>query len=411
MNDLKRTINYQFPLVLIDKIIDVQEENRLVAIKNVTVNEIFFQNSLLTDYYLPEGFIIESIKQTAHILINKCINNMAVRIFFDAIEKINFYKTVYAGDQLRIEIELLKLSDQKVKIEAKALVDGQLILEGNFRFILTEPPSRPQIHPTASVHHSAILGKDAVIGPYSIVGENVIIGPRTILEAHTMVEKWTQIGEDCHIHFGSVIGSQPQDKKYQGEKGLVKIGDRTVIREYTTVNRPTGDDTTLVGSDCLFLTNVHIGHNCKIGNGVVITNLTHISGHIEIQDQVIIGGMVGMHQFVRIGKGCMVGGYSKISQDLPPFMLCEGNPVSVRTPNVIGLRRSGASRESLAELKQIYKTFYRSNLNIKQALTEIENQKLNKTEEARYFVDFIKSKSKRGITRLALETKEDEEIF
>lgn len=410
MNDLQKSINYQFPLMLIDKIIDLQEENCLVAIKNVTANESFFQNSLLIDYYLPEGFIIEAIKQTAHILLTKTINNLAVRIFFDTIEKISFYRSVQAGDQLRIEIELLKITDRKANIMVKALVEGKVVVEGSLIFQLTEPPSRPQIHPTASVHPSAVLGKDAIIGPYSIVGENVIIGARTILEAHTMVEKWAQIGDDCHIHFGSVIGSPPQDKKYHGEKGLVKIGNRTTIREYTTVNRPTGDDITEVGSDCLFLTNVHIGHNCKIGNGVVITNLTHISGHIEIGDGAIIGGMVGMHQFVRIGKGSMVGGYSKVSQDLPPFMLCEGNPVSIRTPNVIGLRRSGASRDALHELKQIYKIFFRSNLNTNQALTEIENQQIAKTPEAKYFIDFIKAKSKRGITKLACDT-ENEEIF
>ncbi len=401
ISDLRKKLQAKYPIILIDQIIEFPEDNRLAAIKNVTLNESFFQNSNLEEIFLPEGFILEAIAQTSQILISKKINNPATSIFFDSVKSIKFHKRVFPGEQLRIEVEINKITEKLVTVNTTTLKNGQLVSEGIITFKLTEEPSRPQIHPTAEVHSSALIGKDVIIGPYCVIGENVIIGARTILDAHTMVEKWTQIGEDCHIHFGSVIGSGPQDKKYQGEKGFVKIGNRTIIREYGTINRPTGEnEVTQIGDDCLILTNVHVGHNCKIGNGVVITNLTHVAGHIEIEDKAIIGGMVGMHQNVRIGKGSMVGGYSKILQDVPPFMLCEGTPAIIRATNSIGLKRSGASMTAIKEMKQIHKIFFRSNLNTSQAIEEIDKAGITTSAEAKYFMNFIKTKSKRGLTKL-----------
>ncbi|NQY74749.1 MAG: acyl-ACP--UDP-N-acetylglucosamine O-acyltransferase [Candidatus Margulisbacteria bacterium] len=266
-------------------------------------------------------------------------------------------------------------------------------------FTLTEVPSKPNIHPTASVHPSAILGKDVSIGPYSIVGKNVIIGDRTKLEAHVLIEKWTQIGDDCHIHFGAVIGSPPQDTKYEGEKSWVVMGDRNVIREYVTINRSTGkNNITKIGSDCLFLTNVHIAHNCELGDHVIIANATALGGHTIIEDYATIGGITGIHQFVRIGKGSMVGGFTGVYQDIPPFMLCEGNPAYVRGINAIGLKRLGMSVKQVSLMKKAFKLLYRTDLNTTQAVKEIKDFE-HELPELEQLVSFLKADTIRGITK------------
>jgi UDP-N-acetylglucosamine acyltransferase len=293
-------------------------------------------------------------------------------------------------------------------MDGMALVNGELVCEGEFTFTLSLRPTRPQIHRTASVHASAILGKDVVIGPNVIIGENVVIGDNTIIEGHVMIEKWTQLGSQCHVHFGSVIGSGPQDVKYAGERSFVKIGDRNIIREYVTINRATGREAaTVVGSDNLFLTNVHLAHNCHVGNHVTIANMTNIAGHSIIEDRVLIGGMTGVHQFVRIGEGAMVGAYTRLPQDVPPFMLCEGNPALIRTLNLIGLKRRGVSRVAIQEIRRIFKHYYRMEKNASQALHDIEAEGVT-SSEAQRLLQFLKLDSPRGIIKKASKADEDE---
>jgi UDP-N-acetylglucosamine acyltransferase len=397
------------PFVLIDQVIELEHNSHIIAIKNVSLNEPFFNNLFMEEPVLPESIIIEALQQAGFLLLSEQLRLSTVKTFFEAIKEIKFINKVRPGDQLRLEVEIKKQTDTEVKLNGKALVEGKVVSEGVFVFQLALAPSKPQIHTTASVHPSAVLGKDVVVGPYSTVGEDVVIGDRTILEAHALIEKCTRIGEDCHIHFGCVLGSNAQDRKYSGEKTYVVLGDRNILREYVTINRSTGAGTiTQIGNDNMFLTNVHIGHNVVVHNNVTITNLTHIAGHVTIEDNVIIGGLVGMHQFLRVGKGAMVGGYSRIPQDVPPFMLVEGNPAYIRTPNLVGLKRRGASKEALVELKSAFKLFCRSNLNTSQAIAEME--KVNfKSEEAKYFLNFIKADSKRGLTKGEADTSNEQE--
>lgn len=404
----KKRISRFHSFVLLDQILDIDDEKRIIAIKNVTLNEPFFQNQELEDPVFPDSMIIESILQAASLLLSKENKFASTRLFFDTIDKIQFKGTAKPGDQLRFEIEQISRTETTVKIQAKVLINGTIICEGKLTFKITQTPSKPQIHPTASVHPSAILGKDVSIGPYAIIGEHVIIGDRTTIEAHSFVDKWTQIGEDCKIHFGCVLGSPAQDVKYKGERAGVIIGNRSILREYVTVNRATGENQfTRIGDDVLLLTNVHIGHNCTIDNKVIITNSANVAGHVHIEERAIIGGMVGMHQFVRIGKGCMIGGYSRIPQDVPPFMLCEGNPAYVRFPNLVGLKRSGASRQALLEIKTAYKILFRSQLNTKQAIEEIQKHDFQ-TPEFKHLYQFITADSKRGITKKPLDGEETE---
>jgi len=399
INDISELIPHRYPFLLVDRVLDFESNKRIVAIKNVTINEPFFQGHFPGSAVMPGVLIVEALSQAGAILLLKNSEHAGRQPHFTSIEKTQFKKPVYPGDQLRLEVAIESIQDTTIAFSGKALIDGKLICESSFNFMLNERPSKPQIHKTAYVDPSAVLGKNVVIGPNAIIGEHVYIGDNSIIEANTFLEKWTRIGEDCHIHFGCVIGSAPQDTSYKGEKSWVVIGDRCEIREYATINRATGADTvTEIGDDNLFLTHVHIAHNCKLGSRIIIANGTNIAGHTHVEDKVVIGGMTGIHQFCRIGRGAMVGAYTRLPQDVPPFMMCEGNPATIRGLNIIGLRRGGSDKTAIQEVKDIHRLYFRSKLTNKEAFEEIEKLHIT-SEEGQHLVGFLSAESKRGITK------------
>jgi UDP-N-acetylglucosamine acyltransferase len=254
------------------------------------------------------------------------------------------------------------------------------------------------IHPTAIVHPNANIARGVDIGPYCLVGENVSIGKGTMLQAHVVINGWTQLGEDCEIYPFATIGASSQDRKYTGERALTKIGSRTVLREYVSVHRATGEDqVTAVGDDCLLLAYVHIAHNCILGNHVTMSNLAQLAGHVEVGDFVTIGGQAGVHQFTRIGRYAMVGGASKITKDVPPFFLIEGNPAEPYGLNSVGLRRAGFSVEERNEIKKFYKILYNPKLNVSQAVEEMKAEA--SSDPGRELVAFLEAPSQRGILK------------
>lgn len=262
------------------------------------------------------------------------------------------------------------------------------------------------IHQSAFVDPSAQLGSGVIVGPYAIIGKDVQVGDRTEVYAHSVIGSGTTIGMDCELHYGAIIGDKPQDISYKDEPTKVIIGDRTKIREYVTIHKATGPgNATVVGDDCFLMSFVHVGHNCKIGNRVVIVNQTSLAGHVEIEDFVTIGGMVGIPQFLKVGKLAMVAGYSRLFQDVPPFMLAEGNPAEVHAINAVGLKRNQfITRETASTIKQAYRLLYRENLNTTQAIEKIKLECVDKSgvllPEIQHLIEFIK-KAKKGISRSA----------
>lgn len=254
------------------------------------------------------------------------------------------------------------------------------------------------LHPTAIVHPSAEIGKNAEIGPYCIVGEHVSIGARTVLQAHVIVNGWTQIGDDCLFYPFSTVGAASQDRKYAGERAFTRIGDRTVLREYVSIQRATGhDEVTAVGNDCLLLAYVHIAHNCILGNGVTMSNLAQLAGHVQLGDHVTIGGQTGVHQFTRVGRHAMLGGMSKVIKDVPPFFLVEGNPCEPYGLNSVGLRRAAFSADERNEIKRFYKLLYNPKLNVSQAVEAMKAQAT--TEPGREIIAFLEAPSQRGVLK------------
>jgi UDP-N-acetylglucosamine acyltransferase len=264
----------------------------------------------------------------------------------------------------------------------------------------TSLPAGPRLslHSFAVVHPEAKLGRGVEIGPFCVVGPHVVIGEGTKLLSNVIVNGHTIIGRENEIHPFAVIGAASQDKKYRGEISYVRIGDGNVLREYVTIHRGTGAETeTIIGNNNLLLAYVHIAHNCRIGNRVVMSNGAQLAGHVLVGDGANIGGMSGVHQFVRIGRMAMIGGMSRVVKDIPPFVLVEGNPTVVYGLNTVGLKRSNLSAESLAELKDAYRILYRSNLNLTNALERLRD--MVRTEEGRELVAFLQEETDRGILK------------
>lgn len=250
---------------------------------------------------------------------------------------------------------------------------------------------KTEIDQTALVDPTAEIGENVTIGPYCVIGKNVRLGDGTRLDSHVVIEENTSLGKGCTVLKGAVLGGAPQDYKYHGEQSFLKIGDGNIIREYVTIHRASGDgESTIIGDNNMLMAYCHVAHNCHLGSNITMANMVGISGHTLVEDKVVFGGIVGVHQKVRIGKLAMVGGFSKVVQDVPPFAMADGRPSRVCDLNVIGLRRSGVTPKVRTDLKQAYKLLYRSNLNITQALEAIESE-IEPSEELQYLLDFIRN--------------------
>ena len=254
------------------------------------------------------------------------------------------------------------------------------------------------IHPSAVVHEGARLGADVEIGPYSVVGPNVRLGDRTKIMPHVFLDGETTLGADCTVFPFASIGSRTQDLKYRGGKTYVEIGDGTTLREYVTVNCGTADgEVTRVGSCCHIMAYCHVAHGSRVGNGVIMANGASLSGEVLVEDEATIGGMTGVHQFTRIGRMAMVGGMSRITQDVPPFMLVEGNPAAAHGINSVKLQRANVPADTQAVLKKAFKLLYRQGLSTSQAVERMRAE-LTLCPEIEHLLDFI-AKSERGILR------------
>lgn len=252
------------------------------------------------------------------------------------------------------------------------------------------------IHPTAIVSPRAKLGERVVIGPFAMVGDGCELGDDCEIHPRATLDRDVKLGKGVKVGIGSVLGGPPQDLKYAGEQTTVEIGDGTVIREYVTVNRGTSQSfKTTVGTKCLLMSYVHLAHDCHIGNGVILGNTVQLAGHVTIEDRATLSGLSGVHQFVRIGRNAFIGGCSRVSKDIPPFLKAVGNPVKLYGLNSVGLRRSGFSEEVVRELKRAYRLFFRSDMNLSQALRHAETE-LEMFPEVRELMRFVEE-SGRGV--------------
>ncbi len=254
-----------------------------------------------------------------------------------------------------------------------------------------------QIHPTAEIHSGAELGHDVVIGPYCVIGSKVRLGERCVLRNHVSIEGPCVIGPENEFFPFACIGQRTQDLKYDGEPTHLNIGERNCFREFVTVQRATAPGSvTTIGGFGNFLAYTHIAHDCTVGDHVIFSNNGTLAGHVEVGDYAIIGGLTAVHQFCRIGVHSITGGCSKIVQDVPPYMIADGNPAEVRSINKVGLERRGFSAEAIKHIRRCFRLIYRSDLNLKQALEEL--RELPSSPEMEAILAFAET-SERGLIR------------
>jgi UDP-N-acetylglucosamine acyltransferase len=255
-----------------------------------------------------------------------------------------------------------------------------------------------QIHPTAIISPGAKLGSKVSVGPYTIIDEHVTIGDETTIGSHCVITGRTTMGKRNRVFTGAVIGSEPQDVKYNGETCFLEIGDDNYIREHVTINPGTGENTkTVIGNDNWLMIQTHVGHNCVLGSHIKLANLATLGGHVQIDDYATIGGVTPVHQFVRVGRYVMIGGGFRAVQDVVPYMIAGEEPLRVIGVNQIGLERNHFSKEVIDTLKKAHKVIFRNNLTLKEAITELSTN-FPQTDEIKNLVEFL-STSTRGIVR------------
>jgi UDP-N-acetylglucosamine acyltransferase len=254
------------------------------------------------------------------------------------------------------------------------------------------------IHPTAVIHPGAQIGANCSVGPYCVIGENVALGEGSVLHSHVVIDGNTRLGRGNEIFPFASIGLKTQDLKWKGGITRTEIGDENTFREYVTIHSATSDgEATVVGSKNHILAYCHLAHNVVLGNQIIMSNVATLAGHVTVEDQAVIGGLAAIHQFCRIGKMSIVGGCSKVVQDVPPFMLADGNPAETRTVNKVGMERNGVSLEAQDALRRAYKILFREGLTISNALVRIEKE-LPNLPEVQHLINFTRSSS-RGISK------------
>ncbi len=253
------------------------------------------------------------------------------------------------------------------------------------------------VHSTAIIAPGAKLHPSVKVGPYTIIGPDVEIGENTVIGAGCHILGHTTLGSGNVLHPSVVIGTPPQDLKYKGEKTFVKIGNGNHFREFVTIHLAEGEgNSTIVGDNNLLMAYVHIAHNCKVGNNIIMSNCTTLAGHVEVGDRAVLGGFTGIHQFCKVGCMVMIGGMSKIVKDVPPFIKIDGNPARVVGLNSVGLKRNNVSRESIASIRELYKVFFRSELNVSQVMEKWVELVNADDPHVTMFHDFVMC-AKRGV--------------
>jgi UDP-N-acetylglucosamine acyltransferase len=262
----------------------------------------------------------------------------------------------------------------------------------------SKPIMPTSIDKRAVVSPKAQIGDNVCVGPFTVIEDDVVIGDGCKIAANVLIANGARVGKNCTIHHAAVVSNAPQDLKYAGEETISEVGDNTVIREFVTIHRGTAETgKTIVGSDCLLMANVHIAHDCRVGNKCILANVVALGGHAKLGDWVIIGGLTPVHQFVTIGSHAMLGGGFRAVQDVPPYVLAGREPLRYDGINIIGLRRRGFTREQIENIEKAYHVLYSSGLMFSEAVKKIENE-FPQTDEISTIVSFLKS-STRGIIR------------
>ena len=454
-DEITQILPHRYPMLLVDKITEIEAGHRIVGLKNVTATEEFFQGHFPGHPVMPGVLLLEAMAQVAGVLILVSRNTPGALSYFAKVEKARFHHPVRPGDTVVTEAILDVLRGPIAKVTVVGRVDGQIVVDADYTFFtstvasgavaqtiirtagakaiqgaenlalpapapapasvevpqsaapapmsapapaekapvlapaIATPHPKVTIHPSSIVDPKADLGEGVEIGPFCIIEAGTKIGAGSTLESNVIVKRGTTLGANCRLMPHIILGGEPQDMKFKGEESFVRIGNNNILREMVTIHRATGEgQATVIGDDNLLMAYVHFGHNCIVGNGNMISNSTGVSGHVTIEDKCVVGGFVGIHQFVHIGMMAIVGGLSKVVQDVPPFCMADGRPSKIHGLNVRGLRRNGVEQEQRNQISKAFKLLYRSELNTSQALERIREE-VPPSDTLEYMVSFI----------------------
>ncbi len=363
---------------------------RAVGTKLVSANEPYFAGHFPGAPVLPGVVVCEALVQ-----LGARVASVEDGFRLVAVERARFRRPVLPGDVLRLEVTA-RAPGPPWRLRGVAEADGGLVAEVDFA---ASGPSGRRIHPSARVAAGAELGEDVVIEAYAVVGPQVRVGRGSWIGPHAVVEGRTVLGERNRVFQFASVGAAPQDVKYAGEPSTLELGDGNVVREFASLNPGTagGGMTTRIGSGCLFMVSSHVGHDCRVGDHVILANGAALGGHVTVEDYGIIGGLAGVHQFVRIGESALCAAGAMVSMDVPPFCVVAGDRARLRGLNLIGLRRRGLAPDSITALKRAYRVVFQSGGLRRQALGRARAELGHVAEVAR-LIEFLAG-SRRGVCR------------
>jgi UDP-N-acetylglucosamine acyltransferase len=408
-------LSYRYPSVLVDTVTELEPGRRIVAVKNVTVNEEFFQGHFPGTPLMPGVLMIESLTQVATLLLFAGEDRPGRCCWLRGVDGAKFRRSVVPGDRLELVVTLGRRRGRLVRASGVASVAGLIVAEMDLVLTL-EPAISPvareprrdepaagtdvlpgvSIHETAIVHPMARIGAGSLVGPYATIGEHVTIGRNCRIGASAVIDGWTEIGDDNEIYPMASIGLAPQDLKYRGEPTRLVVGEHNVFREFVTIHRGTegGGGVTTIGSHNLFMAYAHVAHDCHVGSHSIFGNAATLGGHVTVEDFATISAYSGVHQFCRVGQHAFIGGYTVVTRDALPYAKTVGNRARIYGVNSIGLARRGFSPELIGKLRRAYRHLVQHNTS--RALELIERDANLRAPEVRYLVQFITS-AKRGV--------------
>jgi UDP-N-acetylglucosamine acyltransferase len=411
--DILERLAHRFPSLLVDAVAEHEPGKRLVAFKNVTVNEDFFQGHFPHKPLMPAVLMIEALTQAAALLLidpsthsspaTQDLNSLRAGpgwgVQLRGVDGAKFRKHVTPGDQLRLVVTLGATRGPLVRVAALAEVDGQTVVEATL-LLAVQPIAH--IDPSAHVASTAVVGAGTHIGPFAVVGPHVRIGRNCKIGASSVIDGHTTIGDGNEVFPYASIGLAPQDLKYKGEPTGLQIGSGNIFREFVTIHRGTegGGGVTTIGDRNLFMNYVHVAHDCHVGNQTIFGPHATLGGHVTISDFVNVSAGSAVHQFCRVGAYAFIGGYSVITKDALPYGRTVGSrPARVFGLNLIGLKRRGLSDDTLKKLRAAYRYLTQSKLNTSQAIVRIEQDASLKCPEVDNLVEFIRTASRGVILR------------
>jgi UDP-N-acetylglucosamine acyltransferase len=386
----------RYPSLLVDRVDEHEPGRRMTAVKNVTVNEEYFQGHYPGTPLLPAVLTIEALAQVATLLV---VERHPGHVALRGVNRAKFRRQVVPGDRLRLDVTLGDRRGPLVFVHGVASVDGQTVAEAEL--LLATLVNAADIDRSARVHPDAQIGAGTSVGPFAVIGPKVVLGRDCKVGASAIIDGNTRVGDGTEIFPFASIGLPPQDLKYRGEDTRLTIGRGNIFREFVTVHRGTagGGGETSIGDDNLFMAYAHVAHDCHIGHHTIFGNAATLGGHVRVEDYATISAYSGVHQFCRVGRHAFIGGYSVVTKDALPFAKSVGNRARVYGLNKIGLIRRGFTEERVGQLKRAYRYLLQSKLNTTQALLHIEQDPTLASDEVAYLLEFIRTATRGVILR------------